>query len=164
MALRDNCLFCNRCLDEYDFNCLICSMRNPTKAFYFGCYETTGHFLYNTDLHSCCSHNQFPWVDQIDSLLCPFGKHKHVEGSAKLHWLMGWTALAFWDNSVDSRDNSNSVFLCDGRHSFISMIVISSKIFPKIWDRFNFKIKVRENFRDDIDGKWKPPTKKEIYQ
>ena len=36
--------------------------------------------------------------------------------------LDGWTALAFWDRSLDHRRNSNSAFFWKGDHNFYQML------------------------------------------
>ena len=63
-----------------------------------------------------------------------------AEGKAALHYKGGWTALAFWDRSVDSRPGSNSVFLAEGTHQFEDMVVLAQQSFPSIMQRFKFKI------------------------
>ena len=69
-----------------------------------------------------------------------------VEGLAKLHNRRDgngeyWTALAFWDCSVDERPGSNSVFILEGLYNFEQALEIAKKTFPTIFKRFKFEIK-----------------------
>lgn len=69
----------------------------------------------------------------LDTELAP--KPKDKLGIAALHHENGWTALAFWDRSGDSRGNSNSVFIAEGEHSFAAMKQIAAEHFPRLWER-----------------------------
>lgn len=108
------------------------------RLFYFGCIEVSGHFLWDHNLQSVRKSNYpFPWK-MIDGCLCP--QTTTEKGVAKLHHKDGWTALAFWDYSIDKRLNSNSVFFAEGIHGFYHMIQFGKKYFPKIYKRFNFEL------------------------
>lgn len=109
------------------------------KTIYFGCKGETGHYLY-IDGKRQLSTNIIPW-DQVDGVLCPFNRKA---GSAKLHHKDGWTALAFWDYSIDKRPGSNSVFFIEGIHGFYHMIQFGKNYFPEIMKRFDFPIVERE--------------------
>jgi len=65
---------------------------------------------------------------------------KQVQGHARLTHHNGWTILAFWDRTGDSRGNSNSAFLEQGEHSFDEMVAKAKATFPKIWERFTFEV------------------------
>jgi hypothetical protein len=106
------------------------------QVFYFGCIGDVGHFVWN--IHGQRVANTSPWGDEVDGGLCPAGKQ--VEGAASLHHEDGWTALAFWDRSVDSRPGSNSVFLIEGEYDFESAVEVAREAFPQIWQRFKFEV------------------------
>lgn len=117
----------------------------PTpKRYYFGCWGEPGHYLWTTSGNRVsCINNATPWDwSALDCGLCPGGIQ--VEGHAALHRKDGWTALAFWDRSIDTRPNSNSVFIAEGVHTAEEMGRISSVAFPRIWARFYFQVKVVE--------------------
>ena len=119
--------------------------------YYHGVYPHggCGHFFYNKQGQRRWNHTQLvPW-NFIDGVLAaddpkefrrmPF-QEKYPNGQAKIHHLDGWTALAFWDTSGDSRDGSNSVFFAKGTHDFVAMIKLSQENFSDIWDRISFRV------------------------
>lgn len=62
------------------------------------------------------------------------------EGRAVIHHKDGWTAMGFWDRSVDTRGGCNSVFFAEGTHDFAGMVAIANEKFPTIMRRFKFEI------------------------
>jgi len=75
---------------------------------------------------------------RIDGGLCPKGAQ--IEGKALIHYKDGWTALSFWDRSVDMRGNSNSNFLADGKFTFEQMVEFAYQNFPEVTRRYKFSI------------------------
>lgn len=118
-----------------------------TRVFYFGCCSESGHYLWRPGPRpylcdgATLRHGQ-PWGARIDASLCVRGVQ--VEGLALIHHKDGWTALAFWDRSVDTRPGSNSVFLADGTHTFDQMVAIAKEHFPTVWQRFKFDVRLAE--------------------
>lgn len=123
--------------------------------YYFGCWRrevTGGHLLYRPDGASAWRlllDGGLPWkAKDIDTGLCQKPAHikeigkEQIEGQALLHHKGGWTALAFWDRSSDHRSNSNSVFLIQQTLDFAQMLVVSKQVFPQIWERFKFEVKL----------------------
>lgn len=106
------------------------------RIYYFGCWDTAGHYLFESQ-YNRPSMDVIPW-ENIDGGLCT--EETRIQGVAKIHHKDGWTALAFWDYSIDDRPGSNSVFLAEGIHGFYHMIEFSKKHFPKIFNRFQFKL------------------------
>jgi hypothetical protein len=111
------------------------------KVYYFGCIDRPGHFMhaphgYDREASAFTKNN--PWGYKIDSRLCPDGPE--VEGRALVHHKDGWTALSFWDRSVDRRGKCNSNFLAEGTHDFAAMVKIAQEHFPRIMGRFSFPI------------------------
>lgn len=118
------------------------------RVLYFGCVGTPGHYLHegNTILWRNAG---TPWEpEQLDMTLCPgvvktsYGhKCEHqTEGAAAIHHRDGWTAIAFWDRSVDTRKNCNSVFIVEGIHEFDDAKRHAMASYPKIWKRFRFEV------------------------
>lgn len=104
------------------------------KAYYFGCIGQAGHYMHDENLqraHDFLKTN--PWGYSVDGTLCPSIDSQ----SLGIHWKDDWTALAFWDRSVDSRPGSNSVFLIEGTHGFDKMKKFIVEKFPSIVERFN---------------------------
>jgi len=164
MSWKESCLFCGREVSgSLPKKCWICDREQPRECYYFGCKDSSkGHFLYDSSFKQHCDmfwETVIPWTN-VDSYLCPIGEHKHKEGHARLHWKNYYTALAFWDNSIDTRDNSNSVFITIGKYRFIEIVTISSKVFPDIWKRFDFKIRLVEFTRDGMENAVTAPLTK----
>ena len=120
-----------------------------SEAVYFGCLGHPGHFFY-LPWGQGTHHDRIiglPWAEgEIDGALCPGWKGPYVsgrqiEGEAKLHHRDGWTALAFWDRSVDSRPGCNSVFFFHAVFSFEQALAEAKKIFPQIFARFTFVVR-----------------------
>jgi hypothetical protein len=121
------------------------------KVFYFGCHRQAGHYMFNQQLRSAYPEEP-PWsVDrgEVDAKLSPhesdckshhYCRCKQDEGKAVIHHKSGWTAMAFWDRSVDSRGGCNSAFFVEGTHNFAEMLAIVKEKFPTIMTRFKFDI------------------------
>lgn len=108
------------------------------RVYYFGCWEQVGHYLRDhTGKNISYSNNDLPW-DQIDGVLCPDDTRK--EGIVKIHHEKGWTAAAFWDNSIDRRPASNSVLLVEDLIDITEVICEFERTFPQIYKRFDFKL------------------------
>jgi hypothetical protein len=108
------------------------------RVYYFGCWENYGHYLKDHQgINISYLNNDLPW-DQIDGVLCPVDTRK--QGVVKIHHKEGWTAAAFWDNSIDSRPMSNSVLFYEDLLGITAIIEEFKKIFPKIYKRFDFKL------------------------
>jgi hypothetical protein len=121
-----------------------------TDVFYFGCVQTSGHFLWDTSFRTLSARTT-PWGNGIDGKLCPGTVDRRLgcvpteeqeQGRAVLHHRDGWTALAFWDRSVDERGGSNSVFVARGTFTADEMIAKAREAFPRIWARFGFEVRV----------------------
>ena len=104
-------------------------MTSP-NYFYFGCGDETGHYwwyngkkFYDPPIG--------PWGLEIDSCLAPLTKSYQAEGACSITHKDGWTALSFWDRSVDKRMGSNSAFVVQGIYEFSEMIAKFKELFPK---------------------------------
>lgn len=121
------------------------------RTYYFGCWGGYGHYLWQQNGR----HPQpstildLPWKEKdLDCTLCPryqrYSTNQQNEGEALLHHKNGWTALAFWDRSIDKRHGSNSVLLIQKEVTLEEAIEIFKQEYPSIWSRFNFTIKLYE--------------------
>lgn len=82
-----------------------------------------------------------PWGLRIDGGLLPKQEHQHEPIVSHQD---GWTAMAFWDRTVDTRPGSNSCFLAEGDYSLDEMCALAVKHFPRVVKRFPFLLaKVR---------------------
>lgn len=108
------------------------------RVLHYGCWNDVGHYL-RESRYLYGDRKDLPW-DNIDGGLCPDKINGQIQGDAILHHRDGWTAISFWDRSVDSRGGSNSNFFAEGNHSFEEMVQIAKDKFPNIMSRFKFEI------------------------
>jgi len=117
------------------------------EIFYFGKrYKHSGHHLYSSRgmVYDRDLPNDFPCPPYaLDGGFLP-PKRPQREGRAHLVHFTGWTVLAFWDRSGDSRRNSGSSFIVRGHHGFNEVITKTKKAFPEIWERIDFDIYLSE--------------------
>jgi hypothetical protein len=108
--------------------------------YYFGCINRPGHYLFAPGSRRTIEPSRIglPWDWAIDSGLCPPGPE--IEGHALLHHKGGWTAIAFWDRSVDPRGKCNSGFYALGTLTFEEMVERAKANFPEVWARFHFPV------------------------
>jgi hypothetical protein len=126
---------------------------------YFGCLgkrSGAGHALYRPGLGSSsretnrlmeklgiypkCDGGFCPGMEGLDAART--SRVKQVEGHAKLTFLNEYTILAFWDRTGDGRGNSNSAFIEGGENTFDEMVAKAKEVFPQIWERFTFEVKL----------------------
>jgi hypothetical protein len=103
----------------------------------------------------------FPWTEgQIDGSMqphfanCrkkrPYSQSSYCdcgsgpEGVACIHRKNGWTALCFWDRSVDHRGACNSNYFAEGDFTFDEMVVMAKERFSYRWNKMNFEVKEEE--------------------
>ncbi len=107
------------------------------KCLYFGCINEAGHYLFTRDKTKTYG-DWYRWAGKRDGTLAPtFCKEP---GKALLHHYDGFTMLAFWDYSVDSRPGSNSMFIVPGIKGFEETIEVAKANFPQVFERFPFEL------------------------
>lgn len=120
------------------------SADDDTTLLYFGCIGESGHYLWSSPYRRTRDIDETPWGMKIDGKLCPpadpWGRNGQPQGRAALHHKDGWTALAFWDRSVDKRPGSNSVFVADECLSFDQIVTVAKERFPGVWKRLAFDV------------------------
>lgn len=116
-------------------------------VYYFGCGNQLGHYWHappkegrewqSSSAVADVMRTVFPRIDgQFAPLDCP-----QVEGEAKLTYANGWTVLAWWDNSIDPRGNSNSAIVVDAERDFDQMVALLAIHFPDVSKRQRAPIK-----------------------
>ena len=130
----------------------------PPHFFYFGCWSRSGHHLHKPNGRSVYD-VKLPWK-YIDGVLQPHAHpmiekangNRHVksvdsdlqvQSLAALHHKDGWTVLAMWDRTVDTRYGCNANFFAKGTHTYAEMVPIIEEHFPQIWKRINAAAPVR---------------------
>lgn len=124
--------------------------------FYFGPWDQAGHHFHgeNGYLHhsafDCCPWQPFSGTSGIDCQLQPgcyidrYGHwkrtDKQIEGEALIHHKNGWTALSFWDRSVDKRGGCNSTYFAEGTFTFDEMVEMAKARFAYRWNKMSFKV------------------------
>lgn len=116
---------------------------------YFGPWDRAGHFFF-TEEGRCAWEDErvSPWTaGDIDGGLqpgCvkgdPYRHRTEVEGEALLHHKDGWTAISFWDRSVDTRGACNSTFIAKGVFTFDEMVSLAKARFATRWGRMKFEV------------------------
>jgi hypothetical protein len=133
------------------------------RAYYFGCWQRSGHYFFLPGMKSPWRERRetpeeiVPWGFDVDSRLAPLadgstkekGRYRYSAGEAPngvalLHHRDGWTALSFWDNSVDSRGNSSSTFIFEDTLDFDEALVRARELFPQVFERFDFEVRQME--------------------
>ena len=131
-------------------------MTKPTMA-YFGPWDRSGHYFFNEDGYEICSdeRKRLPWSNfEIDGVLqpgCPDPNDRlerrtcpMIEGEALIHYKNGWTALAFWDCSVDHRPASSSTYIAEGTYTFEQMVELAKTRFAVRWNKMKFQIFLKQ--------------------
>lgn len=118
--------------------------RPDVECYYFGVASHGGHCLIGPDPAICGSHGRIALARalgraDIDGGLCWSVSHQ-AEGRALLTQGLGWTAVAFWDRSGDSRPNSNTAFIVRGTLAFEQVVRVARHRWPQIWQRFTFPV------------------------
>lgn len=130
--------------------------------YYVGCQRESGHYLFKGGGHSgSLDFNSTPWGYSADGGLAPAVRTKSRSGGGReyigreapqgvcaVHHKEGWTAIAFWDRSIDGRPHSNSGFFAMGQYSFDEMIQLAKKHYPSVMERFDFVL-------TEDDGAWR---------
>lgn len=114
--------------------------------FYFGPWDHAGHYLRDTSLRMLWPDNNRigPWrLGELDGDLQPKDKTE-PEGLALLHQKDGWTALAFWDRSVDTRMACCSVYIADQILTFEEMVALAKVNFKERWDKMKFEVRLSD--------------------
>lgn len=130
------------------------------QAFYFGCYQQTGHYLFVRDMKkvpASDAQSLSRFRNLIDGGFIP--EESHQQGRAWLTHVGDWTFLAFADNSVDGRGRSHSTFVQSGRLTYSQMLEKTKVDWPEVWGRFTFDVYPAEpetEKTEAVNGTWCP--------
>lgn len=129
------------------------------RMFYFGPWKEAGHYFFNEGGFTVWEDKikGFPFGHcagrvMVDGRLqpgCPDPKDRlerrtrpEIEGEALLHHINGWTALCFWDRSVDKRGACNSNYFAEGTFTFEEMVAAAKSRFAERWGRMKFEVRL----------------------
>lgn len=90
---------------------------NLKSWYYFGCRQRSGHYLFDARGKSPF----LPDLTFLDGLLCPPDKTLY-RGLVTRIPKLGYTSLAWWDQTVDKRPGSNSIIFSPSLTCSISTI------------------------------------------
>jgi hypothetical protein len=136
---------------------------NQSEMFYFGPLYESGHYMYRENGQTVYSEDRkdIPWQGwDIDGKLQPGcfvdrGRWDHRgpenEGEALLHHKDGWTALSFWDRTIDTRYGCNSTYIAEGILTFEQMVELAKARFPKRWGMMKFEVRLSQVPRKDAE-------------
>ncbi len=130
---------------------------NEPRMFYFGPWDRAGHYFFDEHGRSVWGENLagFPFGHSsgkilVDGRLQPRGPKRYPgstekgpelpQGVAALHHMEGWTALCFWDRSVDERGACNSNYFAEGTFTFNQMVEMAKTRFAYRWSKMNFQV------------------------
>jgi hypothetical protein len=121
------------------------------SVYFWGCWERSGHHLWKPTGESIARPHQeigLPWAS-IDGTLCPGANglgwalaSAQEEGLVRVSRLGGWTALAWWDRSVDTRHGSNAGLFADADLEPGDLLAEGFRLFPQIFGRFGYHLRM----------------------
>lgn len=126
--------------------------------YYFGPLKQSGHYLFHEDgeqvsLHEMSLEPPHPWHEREDGALQPgrvfwrgrwVQRGPMVEGEALIHHFGGWTALSFWDSTIDTRPGSSSTYIAEGTFTFEQMVEMARMRFAERWNRMKFEVRLAQ--------------------
>lgn len=130
-------------------------------ALYFGCSRDAraGHFLWAADGRTSArlvgaTPEEREWFRAFEHTLdCTYApRGSQVQGRALRHHVHGWTIVAWWDRTVDSRGNSNSAVLIRGEYTFDEAMAWARRLVPWVFERQAFEV-VNAAEGDTIDAR-----------
>jgi hypothetical protein len=132
------------------------------RTFYYGCWQRAGHYLWHRANDGTPmkmydqgasdrrllgitrnslggpTQGEIPWGYCLDGGILKGTSGK--QGEAIVDHRDGWTALSFWDSSVDSRPGSCSTFVFDERLEPADALRLARELWTPIFDRFGFEV------------------------
>ena len=113
---------------------------SPLEVWSFGCIGEPGHYLRRPDGRHEWDAKAQPWGWTIDGGLCEGNKCGPIDGKTWEHHKDGWTAVAMWDRSGDSRGASCTVFLVHAEATTPQIIEAARIQWPQLFSRRGFPL------------------------
>lgn len=112
-----------------------------STMYYCGQRDDSGHYIWTNDGSSypfTKSLKLFGYLDNPDRFC------GRCEGDAVVTLLVEppRTVVGFREYSIDKRPGSHSTFMATGHHSYEDMIDAAKKLFPDVWARFKFQVRM----------------------
>lgn len=117
-------------------------------VYYFGCWDRPGHYLHEPGGRTVPYETVGPFTgavprgDQLplDGTFAPGPRSRwrgdiEDETAVALTHIRGWTVLAMWDRSVDTRGACNAAFIAEGSNTMAEMWALARQHYPEIVKR-----------------------------
>lgn len=114
------------------------------RVFFFGALTGSGAglFLRDAQYRMPASRELPASLRRIDAVftcerprsreeVCGRSSEPEHEGRGFIHYIDGWTVIAWWDRSEDKRYGCNAAFLVEGRHRFAAALDLARESFPR---------------------------------
>lgn len=113
------------------------------KWFYFGCHREPGHYLFREGMFRHYYDETTKKLERFDGMLAPQNtKDPYIATISRLGgW--GFTALSFWDYSVDNRGGCNSIIFAPSlsiHHD--DLLSEAEKRFPEVFNRLPYPVRL----------------------
>ncbi len=110
------------------------------KLIYYGCIQNVGHNLFDSENHSVAGREHLLGLDKANTLILKcldgtFTPKSMVQGKYNDCIVPPMRIVAWWDCSLDHRQNSNSALIGYGYESAEEMIDDAYKKFPSVMNR-----------------------------
>lgn len=119
------------------------SSAGAPPMFYCGCHGDKGHYLWTEDEDESGKFWAMqPWGVRVDGELQPFPRGGFIvrNGATRFTLEHGWSALSWWDNSIDGRPGSHSTFMVKGTWSAKEVLSMAQRRFPWVFSRFKYEV------------------------
>lgn len=116
---------------------------------YFGVSGTgrLGHYWWIKGAPRGHNNHLVPWTSfEADGTLQPQDRDQtcQPQGLCELHERSGWTCIAWWDRTGDTRPGSCSVFAAKGRHTFEEMCELLRQFYPNVAERQTEPLRIKK--------------------
>lgn len=104
------------------------------EVLYFGCLGQVGHHL--NSKRRKIRYGDTPWGQSLDGYF--LNPKTNAAGLCKFDQRAGWSAIGFADYSVDTRGNSNSVFIVADAIGAHDLLLLARAQWPEVFSRRGF--------------------------
>ena len=122
------------------------------KWIYFGCHRQAGHYTFSEGMRSLSQRYGSRDLSRFDGMLPP--QTDTAPYIATVSRLGGWgfSALAFWDYSVDKRGGSNSVVFAPSLAiEQNELLTEAQRRFPEVFGRLPQPVRLLSNTNSGTD-------------
>lgn len=115
------------------------------KMYYVGCHGDSGHYLWDEDQNYIRwdkTNELQPFGSHLDGDFTPVAVNRFIQGNGVIRFTQqsGWSIINFWDNSIDDRPGSHSLFLINKICDVAEVLSSAKNRFPWVFNRFKFEI------------------------